>query len=283
MAFASRGEYDRGLNTFSPEGRLYQVEYALEAVKLGSTSVGIRFPGGVVLASEKRFPSPLIEPSGFEKIMSIGKRIGCSAAGLQSDARTLVEKSRKEATGHWFSYNEDVPVESVVHFMATEMIQFADKDSDDEREGDDEDGEGNGGQKKKKDKMSRPYGTAVMVAGFDKHKQTQLFVVDPSGSYTKYKAAAIGSAEEAATTLLNELMEKKGADGQLECENMTLASTIEAALVVLRTIMQDKMTNLNVELGYVLATDGGVFTTVGVDDLKTLIEKLPAPTLPTLH
>ena len=74
--FMTRSEYDRGVNTFSPEGRIFQVEYAIEAIKLGSTAIGIQTSEGVVLAVEKRITSPLIEPKSIEKIFEIDKHVG---------------------------------------------------------------------------------------------------------------------------------------------------------------------------------------------------------------
>ena len=94
--FLTRSEYDRGVNTFSPEGRLFQVEYAIEAIKLGSTAVGIQTADGVVLAVEKRLTSPLLEPSSVEKIMEIDHHIGAAMSGLTADARTLIEHARVE-------------------------------------------------------------------------------------------------------------------------------------------------------------------------------------------
>lgn len=85
---------DRGVNTFSPEGRLFQVEYALEAIKLGSTTVGITTPEGVVLGVEKRVQSPLLESSSIEKIMEIDQHIGAAMSGLTADARTMIDHAR---------------------------------------------------------------------------------------------------------------------------------------------------------------------------------------------
>ena len=81
--FASRSEYDRSVNSFSPEGRLFQVEYAIEAIKLGSTAIGIQTGEGVVLAVEKRISSKLIEPSSMEKIFEIDEHVGCAMSGLK--------------------------------------------------------------------------------------------------------------------------------------------------------------------------------------------------------
>ena len=85
---------DRGVNTFSPEGRLFQVEYALEAIKLGSTTVGITTPEGVVLGVEKRVQSPLLESSSIEKIIEIDQHIGAAMSGLTADARTMIDHAR---------------------------------------------------------------------------------------------------------------------------------------------------------------------------------------------
>merc|ERR1711997_1281739 len=99
--FLNRSEYDRGPNTFSPEGRLFQVEYAIEAIKLGSTAIGIQTEEGVVLAVEKRIPSPLMVPSTIEKIVEIDKHLACAFSGLTADSKMLIERAelRPKTTG----------------------------------------------------------------------------------------------------------------------------------------------------------------------------------------
>ncbi|KAG5457267.1 MAG: hypothetical protein BJ554DRAFT_2767 [Olpidium bornovanus] len=97
--FLTRSEYDRGVNTFSPEGRLFQVEYAIEAIKLGSTAIGIQTSSAVILAVEKRVTSTLMEPDSIEKILEIDSHIGCAMSGLIADATTMVEHARVEAQG----------------------------------------------------------------------------------------------------------------------------------------------------------------------------------------
>ncbi|KAH6927552.1 hypothetical protein HPB50_005669 [Hyalomma asiaticum] len=146
--FMTRSEYDRGVNTFSPEGRLFQVEYAIEAIKLGSTAIGIQTSEGVVLAVEKRVTSPLMEPTTIEKIVEIDNHIGCAVSGLMADSRTMVDRARVEAQNHWFLYNEKMQVESVALAVSNLAIQFGDSDDD-----------GNA--------MSRPFGVAILFAGID--------------------------------------------------------------------------------------------------------------------
>ncbi|MFA6870515.1 MAG: proteasome subunit alpha, partial [Methanomethylophilus sp.] len=89
--------YDRGITVFSPDGRLFQVEYAREAVKRGTTTIGIKFKDGVMLIVDKRVSSRLVEPESIEKIYDIDDYIGCATSGLVADARILVDQARKEA------------------------------------------------------------------------------------------------------------------------------------------------------------------------------------------
>ena len=111
--YLTRSEYDRGVNTFSPEGRLFQVEYAIEAIKLGSTAIGLQTKHGSVLAVEKRLTSSLLEPGSVEKIAEIDVHVGAAMSGLVADARTLVDHARVEAQNHRFTYDEAIGVEAL--------------------------------------------------------------------------------------------------------------------------------------------------------------------------
>ncbi|CAD6336212.1 unnamed protein product [Miscanthus lutarioriparius] len=169
--FLMRTEYDRGVNTFSPEGRLFQVEYAIEAIKLGSTTIGLKTKDGIVLAVEKRVTSPLLEPSSVEKIMEIDEHIGCAVSGLIADARTLVEHARVETQNHRFSYGEPMTVESSTQAICDLALRFG--------EGDEE-------------SMSRPFGVSLLIAGHDENGPS-LYYTDPSGTFWQCNAKAIGS------------------------------------------------------------------------------------------
>lgn len=179
--FLTRSEYDRGVNTFNPEGRLFQVEYAIEAIKIGTTAIGICTPEGVVLAVEKRLLSPLQEPSSVEKIYEADSHIGIAMSGLSADARTLVNHARSESQYHRFTFNEPMPVESMTQAVCDLALQFG------------ESGEENG--------MSRPFGVALLVAGWDHHGPV-LYHTDPSGTFTRFDAKAIGAGSEGAQTQL---------------------------------------------------------------------------------
>jgi 20S proteasome subunit alpha 5 len=254
-----KSEYDRGVNTFSPEGRLFQVEYALEAIKLGSTAIGIRTNEGVILAVEKRLTSPLIEPSSIEKILEIDTHMGCAMSGLTADARTLIDHARVEAQAHWFTYNEKMPVESNVHAISDLALEFS----------------AEGKRDKDKSRMSRPFGVALLVAGVDPVDGPSLWNTEPSGTYTKYMAAAVGSAQEGATNLLQEQYQK----------GMSLADAEILALTVLRQVMEEKLSKTNIEVSMVKAEKDPKdikFKLYSTEELEALITRLPAPTLPTL-
>eukprot|EP01025_Chloroclados_australasicus_P043471 TRINITY_DN4653_c0_g1_i1.p1 TRINITY_DN4653_c0_g1~~TRINITY_DN4653_c0_g1_i1.p1 ORF type:complete len:239 (-),score=29.82 TRINITY_DN4653_c0_g1_i1:308-1024(-) len=215
--FPTRGEYDRGVNTFSPEGRLFQVEYAIEAIKLGATAIGICTKEGIILAVEKRVTSPLLEPASGEKIAEIDIHVGCASSGLTADARTLIDHARVEAQSHTFMYNEIMPIESITRALCDLSLRFG------------EDGEEN--------RMSRPFGVALLVAGWDDTGPT-MFHADPSGTYLKYQAKAIGQGSEGANQTIKDRYSK----------DMTLKQAEELALSILKQVMEDKLTEINVDV-----------------------------------
>ncbi|XP_062617699.1 proteasome subunit alpha type-5-like [Saccostrea cucullata] len=219
--FLTRSEYDRGVNTFSPEGRLFQVEYAIEAIKLGSTAIGIQTSEGVVLAVEKRVTSPLIEPSSIEKVFEVDDHIACAMSGLIADSRTLIDRARVEAQNHWFTYNAKMSVESVTQAVSNLALQFGDDDAD-------------------PGAMSRPFGVALLFAGIDK-KGPQLYHMDPSGTFIQYDAKAIGSGSEGAQQALQDTYHK----------SMTLKEACKSALTILKQVMEEKLNSTNVEMGQV--------------------------------
>ncbi|KAH8740051.1 proteasome subunit alpha type 5 [Cryptosporidium ryanae] len=246
--FASRNEYDRGVNTFSPEGRLFQVEYAIAAIKLGSTAIGIQTKNGVILASEKRISSPLLEPRSLEKIMMIDDHIGCCMSGLVADAKTMIDHARVESQNYFFTYNEKMPTQSVVQAISDLALDFSDiKD------------------RGKKKTISRPFGVAMLIAGIDSDGTSSLWMTDPSGTYTKYSAAAIGTAQEGAENILVESYNS----------NMTLEEAENLALIVLRQVMEEKINSVNVEIA---AINEGKFVIYKDEKVQSILDRLPPPT-----
>ena len=242
--YSTKSEYDRGVNTFSPEGRLFQVEYALEAIKLGSTAVGILTSEGVVLAVEKRITSTLLEPSSVEKIMEIDSHIGCAMSGLVADARTMIKRARVEAQNHRFTYNEPMSVESTTQAVCDLALRF-------------------GEESKKEDIMSRPFGVALLIGGVDPDGVPALFHCDPSGTFLTYHAKAIGAGAEGAQTTLEENYTK----------TLTLKEAERLALKTLKQVMEEKISNVNIELATVpVAT--AQYRPYSIEEVQALLAEL---------
>ena len=228
--------------TYSPEGRLFQVEYAIEAVKLGSTAIGIQTSEGVILAVEKRITSPLMEPTSIEKIVEIDTHIACTFSGLAADSKTLIDRARVESQNHWFTYDEKMPVESVAQAVSNLAIQFGDSDDD-------------------SGVMSRPFGVAILFAGIDE-SGPQLFHMDPSGTYLQWDGKAIGSGSEGAQQSLQEVFHK----------SMTMAEATKAAFTILKQVMEEKLNETNVEAARV--TKDGALQMIKGKELEEIIKEL---------
>lgn len=252
--FMTRSEYDRGVNTFSPEGRLFQIEYAIEAIKLGSTAVGIQTAEGVVLAVEKRVTSPLLVSSSIEKIMEVDAHIGCAMSGLIADAKTLVDHARVQATHHTFNFEEPMPVEALTQAVCDLALQFGES------------------QKGSKRHMSRPFGVALLVAGLDfehggddnaERAVPVLYHTDPSGTFTQFSAKAIGSGAEGAQTMLQDEYNK----------SMTLEEAETLAAKVLKQVMEEKVSEENIEIAAVSAKSRR-FEIYSKDQIQGILQRL---------
>jgi len=171
--------YDRAITVFSPDGRLFQVEYAREAVKRGTTTVGLKFKDGVALIVDKRIASRLIESKSIEKIFQIDEHIGCATSGLVSDARVLVDYARVVAQINKVTYAEKINIETLVKRICDFKQNYTQY----------------GGV--------RPFGTALLVAGVD-NQGCHLFETDPSGALVSYKAGSIGAGRNAVMDLFEE-------------------------------------------------------------------------------
>ncbi|WP_436936085.1 archaeal proteasome endopeptidase complex subunit alpha [Halovenus marina] len=163
--------YDRGITIFSPDGRLYQVEYAREAVKRGSASVGVRTADGVVLAADRQVRSPLIETESIEKIHAVDDHVGIASAGHVADARQLIDFARQRAQIDQLRYDEPVGTETLSKEVTDHIQQYTQT----------------GG--------ARPFGVALLIGGIE-DGQPRLFETDPSGTPYEWQAAAIGGSRD---------------------------------------------------------------------------------------
>jgi proteasome alpha subunit len=170
--------YDRGITIFSPDGRLYQVEYAREAVKRGTPSIGVRTSDGVVLLVDKRLSSPLMEAASVEKLHKADDHVGIASAGHVADARQLVDFARRVAQVNRLRYEEPIDVETLTKEVTDHVQQYTQI----------------GG--------ARPFGVALLVAGVDRDGQPRLFETDPSGTPYEWRAIAVGEDRSAVQNYL---------------------------------------------------------------------------------
>ena len=172
---ASRG-YDMTPTMYSPDGRIYQVEYAIETVKRGTLALGIKCKDGVIMAVEE-IPRALQVADVTQKIFQVDQHIGVAAAGYIPDARVQVDNARFFSQSTKLTYDEPVEVETVAKHLADQCHQFTQYSG------------------------VRPYGVALIIAGVDQ-KGGSIYVTDPSGTYVSYAAVAIGAGSEEVTDFL---------------------------------------------------------------------------------
>jgi proteasome alpha subunit len=229
--------YDRAITIFSPDGRLFQVEYAREAVKRGTTSLGIKYKDGVILAVDKRINSRLVEEESIEKIFQIDDNMGAVTSGLVADARVLVERARIESQLNKVTYSEPIDI----GILAKKICDFKQLYTQ------------HGGV--------RPFGIAMLIAGVN--EKPRLFETDPSGALIEYKATAIGSGRPTAM----EIFEEKYREG------MSREEAIELALTVMNEAADGKIGEKTVELA-LIELKTGEFKKLSSSEVKSYISKV---------
>ncbi|KAL0323133.1 UNVERIFIED_CONTAM: Proteasome subunit alpha type-1-B [Sesamum calycinum] len=203
-----RNQYDTDVTAWSPAGRLFQVEYAMEAVKQGSATIGLRSKTHVILACVNKASSEL--SSHQKKIFKVDDHIGVAIAGLTADGRVLSRYMRNECINHSYTYESSLPVGRLV-------VQLADK-----------------AQVCTQRSWKRPYGVGLLVGGLDE-SGPHLYYNCPSGNYFEYQAFAIGSRSQAAKTYLERKFE-----GFMDAQE----DLIKDALFALRETLQgEKLTS----------------------------------------
>ncbi len=177
--FAAPGAYDRAITVFSPDGRLFQVEYALETVNRGATILGIACPEGVVLGAEEKIETKLQDTNFTWKLYAVDDHLGAAVVGLGSDARILIDQARIYAQSNRLMYDEPIDVE-----IMTKRV-------------------GDVKQLYTQHAGVRPFGVSIIFGGVDK-TGSRVFSTDPSGSYRGYKAVAVGIGRETVEGILKE-------------------------------------------------------------------------------
>lgn len=205
--------YDRAIVVFSPEGRMYQVEYARKAVEKATTAVGVMFAGGVVLAAARALQKLLV-PESIEKISKIDEHIGIASCGILADSRVLIDYARVRAQVNKITYGELIEVHALVKDICDRKQRFTQM----------------GG--------IRPFGVSLLVAGMN--EGSHLFETDPSGTMREWKAHAVGrGAKEAKKVLIEEFR-----------DGLSKEKAIDLALKALRT-GEKKITLRSTEIGVI--------------------------------
>ena len=174
--------YDRAITVFSPDGRLYQVEYAIETVRRGTIAVGVKCKDGIIIAVEEK-PRKLQISNTAQKIFQIDDHVGVAAAGYIPDARSQVDNARFFSQSNKMVYDEPVEVETIAKHLADQCQQYTQYAG------------------------VRPYGVALILGGVVNDKP-ELYLTDPSGTYISYDAIAIGSGSEQVTDFLEKTYKK---------------------------------------------------------------------------
>ena len=212
--------YDRAITVFSPDGRLYQVEYAIETVKRGSIAVGIKCKDGVVIAVEEKSRKLQIANIA-QKIFQIDDHVGVAAAGYIPDARSQVDNARFFSQSNKMIYDEPVEVETIAKHLADQCQQYTQYAG------------------------VRPYGVALILGGVVNDKP-ELFLTDPSGTFISYDAIAIGSGSDEVTDFLEKTYK----------EDMSIDEASTLAVAGIQLSSDDKDNQSHIRMAHVKIADG---------------------------
>jgi proteasome alpha subunit len=201
--FAAPGAYDRAITVFSPDGRLFQVEYAMELVNRGATIMGIQCAEGVVLGSEENI-EPLEEAEYSWKIFKVDEHVGAAIVGLSSDARILIDQARIYAQSNKLTYDEPIDVEVVTKRICDIQQMYTQHAG------------------------VRPFGVSIIFGGVDK-TGSHVFGTHPSGTYRGYKATALGAGRETVLAILkDEYREDRSLEENTKLTVKCLVKALEA-------------------------------------------------------
>lgn len=235
---AKSSAYDRAATMFSPDGRLYQVEYASKIVEQGTLGIAMLYDKGILFAADKKVSSKLILPDSIEKLFVIDGHVAAISSGLVGDARRLVQFARQEAQENRIYYDEPIDVETVVKRMSSVAQYFTQY----------------GGV--------RPFGVSFIVGGIDS-KGLRLFETEPSGALAEYKAIAIGKGKKEAMDFL----EKEYA------ENLSRDQAIQLMVDTMKKAVTDKARLDLALMDVAFIEKGKSLTHVSKDALKALVGK----------
>jgi proteasome alpha subunit len=227
--------YDRAITIFSPEGRLYQVEYALELVKRGAPIVGVSCPQGAIIAANETPESDLEDPEYFRKIYQLDDHVASAIAGLSSDARVLIEQARVYCQSNKLLYDEPLDIEVLARRLG-DLAQVYTQHAG-----------------------VRPFGVSMILAGVDA-TGSKVLTTDPSGAFRGFKATAVGRKSEEA----NKLLEEKYVEG------MSLDEAAKLAVDAIKVASDMEVTAKNVKLA-TISSDTLAFRRLSEEEVGQLL------------
>lgn len=221
--------YDRGV-MFNPDGRLFQVEYAKEAVRKGATSVGLIAEDAVVFVAHKNILEPLAIAATIQKVFKVDSHIGATYSGMVADGLHIIDVARGRAQNHKLIFDDSKSVEALARDVSSYMMQATQY----------------GGM--------RPYAVSLLLGGVD--NGPKLFEIEPGASFLGYKADAIGSGKKVATEIL--VKEYK--------DNLSFEEAITLGVKIVKKVSEEKLTKDNMDIGYI--QDGNDYHMLDHDELS---------------